>query len=260
MRQTCIAGGLVTVVFLSSFLWSWGQPAPVARAAVEGKKDPPTLRTTGSATVRLKPDAARVFFGVLTQATTVKEARAENNRRMHKIMEVLAGLKIPDLKSKTSDVRVDLLHGRHDTNQLPPIIGYRVASTFTVLIQEEDTTKLGTLSAQVLDAALENGANSVEQVVFLSKSGMTEARQKALKQAVEDALANAHALAAGAKKTQIETFAIDGHPVYQDRYMGSRNQMTQVANVAFPAGGGNEAAMVVGDLEVTCQVQLQCGF
>lgn len=263
MKQALIvSGGGAGILLLSGLVWTWAQnPRPAAVAAAgEVKKDAHTLKTSGNASVRIKPDAARVFFGVQTQATTVKEARADNNRRVHKIMEALAALKIPELKMKTSDVQVDILHGRSDGSHLAPITGYRVSNTFTVLVQDEDPAKLGTLSSQVLDAALESGANVVQQVVFLSKGGMAEARRKALTQAVEDALANAQALAAGARKGAIDAVTIEGQPVYHERYYGSRNPMVQSANVAFPAGGGSEAALVVGDLEVTCQVSVVCNF
>jgi uncharacterized protein YggE len=255
-----VTGWAAIVLLVGMVFWRGQNPAPAFAPAGEARKEPPTLRTTGSATVRIKPDAARVFFGVQTQAATVKEARVENNRRVHKIMEALTSLKIPDLKTKTSDVQVDILYGRHDGTQLPPLVGYRISNTFTVLVQEEDPVKLGTLAGRVLDSALENGANSVQQVLFLSKSGMTEARRKALTQAVEDALANARSLAAGAKRGQVDAFSIDGQPVYRERYYGQRNAIMQSANVAIPDGGESEGTLVVGDLEVTCQVSVACNF
>src|SRR6476659_1710288 len=214
MKQALMAGGVAGLLLVFGLIWSHGQ-APARNTttvapSVEGKKEPPTLRTSGSATVRLKPDAARVFFGVQTQDATVSKARTENNRRVRKIMEALAALKIADLKTKTSDVQVDILYGRSDGVQLPPITGYRVSTTFTVLVTDDDPAKLGSQASKVLDAALENGANSVQQVVFLSKNGMTDARRKALTQAVEDALANARAVATGGKKGQVEAFTIEG--------------------------------------------------
>lgn len=262
MRQTLIASGLAGVILLAGMVLLRGQNvASAPGAAAEAKKEPHVLRTSGSATVRVKPDAARVFFGVQTSAATIKEARLENNNRVRKVMEALTALKIPDLKSKTSDVQVDILYGRTDGQQLPPIVGYRISNTFTVLVQDEDQAKLGTLASRVLDAALENGANSVQQIAFLSKEGMNQARRKALTMAVEDALANAKALAAGAKKEQLETFTIDGQPTYRDRpYYGQRNAMAQSANLAIPGSGEGEAALVVGDLEVTCQVNVACTF
>jgi len=261
MKRALIACGIASVFLLCGLLWSWGQNGPPVPAAIAAdKKEPHTLRTYGNGTVRIKPDAARVFFGVQTQALTVKDARSENNRRVNKIMQALADLKIPDLKMKTSDVHVDILYGRNDGNQIPPITGYRVSNTFTVLIQDDDPARLGTLSGQVLDAALESGANSVQQVVFLSKAGMIEARRKALTQAVEDALANARALAAGAGKTRLETVTIEGQPIYREPNYGNRNPMVQSMNVAAPTGGDNVGTLVVGDLEVSCQVSVVCGF
>jgi uncharacterized protein YggE len=265
MRRAAIAGGLAGVLLLSGLVLLRGQPAPVALPAVvpiaEAKKEPHTLRTSGSATIRIKADAARVFFGIQTSAATISEARVQNSGRVRKVMEALTALKIPDLKSKTSDVQVDILYGRTDGNQLPPITGYRVSNTFTVLVQEEDPAKLAVLAGRVLDAALENGANSVQQITFLSKEGMTQARRKALTGAVEDALANAKALAAGAKRDRIETVTIEGQPTYRDHpYYGNRNSMVQSINVAIPTGGETDAVLVIGDLEVTCQVNVTCTF
>lgn len=259
MKRALVAVSIPSVFLLSGIFWSWGQN-PAAIPAGDAKKEAHTLRTAGTATVRIKPDAARVFFGVQTQALTVKDARAENNRRVQKIMAALAALKIPELKMKTSDVQVDILYGRTDGSQLPPITGYRVSNTFTVLVQDDDPAQLGGSAGLVLDAALESGANSVQQVMFLSKAGMTEARRKALTQAVEDALANARALAAGANTGPISTVTIEGQPIYREPYYGGRNPMVQSANVMAPTGGDSAGTLVVGDLEVTCQVSVACSF
>jgi len=262
MKPAAIAGGLAGVVLLLGVVLSRGQnPAPAAGAAAADKKEPRTLRTTGSATVRVKPDAARVFFGVQTSAATIQQARLENNGRVRKMMEALAALKIPDLKMKTSDVQVDIIYGRVDGAQLPPISGYRVSNTFTVLVQDKDAAKLGMLASRVLDTALENGANSVQQITFLRQDGTTQARRKALTGAVEDALANARALAAGAKQDRVEVLTIDGQPVYREYpYYRGQNAMVQSTNVAMPEGAGSEAALVVGDLEVTCHVNVTCTY
>jgi uncharacterized protein YggE len=263
MKRATIAGGLAGVVLLAGIVLLRGFDRPAVGADAEAKKETNKLTTSGKATVRVKPNAARVFFGIQTQSPKIKEARTENNTRVRKVMGALAALKIPDLKTKTSDVQVEILYGRHDGQQLPPITGYRVSTTFTVLVQNEDTAKLGASAAQVLDAALENGVNTVQQVVFLKKEGFTEARRKALTGAVEDALANARALASGAKKDRVEVVTIDGAPQYAESpyYWGRRNpSMVQVANVAMPQGGDSEGALVVGDLEVTCRVSVTCTY
>jgi uncharacterized protein YggE len=261
MKRATIAVGLAGVVLLVSFvLLRESNPTSAAAPEPAPKKEPGKLKTSGSATVRVQPNAARVFFGIQTQAPTIKAARTDNNGRVRKVLAALTALKIPDLKTKTSDVQVDILYARNDGASLPAITGYRVSTTFTVLVQNDDRTKLGTLAAQVLDAALENGANNVQQITFLRKEGLTQAKRKALTAAVEDAIANARALAAGAKKDQVKTVTIDGEPQYRDWYSGRRNAMVQVANVALPQGGDSDGALVVGDLEVTCNVSVACTF
>ncbi len=260
MRRVAIAGGLGGLVLLSALALSRGQSAsPPANPAPAAKKEPPTLRTSGTATVRVKPDAARVFFGVQTTAPTIKAARADNNARGRKVMAALTALKIPGLKAKTSDIQVEILYGRHDGNQLPPIVGYRVSNTFTVLVENNDPARLGEWAGQVLDAALDGGANSVQRIAFLRKSGLAEARRKALTLAVEDAVANARALAAGAGKGRVEIVSVEDQPVQALPWLG--NRMVQSVNVAVPAGGEGDAAMiVVGELEVTCRVTVACTF
>src|SRR5260370_34736788 len=78
MKRALIGGGIAGILLLSGLVWSRGQALAPPGPAVEASKEAHTLRTSGSASVRIKPGAARVFFGVQTQAATVKEARTED--------------------------------------------------------------------------------------------------------------------------------------------------------------------------------------
>src|SRR4051812_16222275 len=164
-----------------------GRALAQAPAAAEGKH---TVLTTGSATVRTHPDSGRVFFGVQTLASTVKAARADNSAKTEKVLAALGALKIPDLKMKSSDIRVELVQSQQRSDELPRILGYRVTHSFTVLAQNEDPDKLSAITNRVLDTALDNGANLVEQVVFFKQDDRA-ARREALTRAVQDATANA---------------------------------------------------------------------
>ena len=94
-------------------------------------------------------------------------------------------------------------------DKLPHTVGFRITSTFTVLVQLDDPEKLGAAASKVLDCALENGANNLDQVMIFRKD-VNAVRRQALTRAVEDALANARALASGANKTVLEATAIAG--------------------------------------------------
>ena len=69
-------------------------------------------------------------------------------------------------------------------------------------------------------------------------------------------MANARALAAGAKRNVADVIMINGEP----RFFYGGEQFAQ--NAAFPAnpGGGGPTALVAGDLDVTCQVHLTCRY
>jgi uncharacterized protein len=216
------------------------------------RREPRTISTSGSATVRVRPDSGRVFFGVETIAPTVRAARAENSAKVAQVMRTLGGLGIPDLKMKSSNVRVDLVQSSRGGAELPRILGYRVTHTFTVLVKESDPEKLSALTSRIVDSALENGANMIEQVVFFREDDTT-ARRQALSQAVEDGLANARALASGAHAEVVGTVNIDGQP----EYYAPSVQMAQT-NTIFPAEGS--APLVAGDLEITCRVRVTCAF
>ena len=223
-------------------------------AGPEAKAEKRTISTSGQATIKVKPDSARVYFGVQTLAETIKKARADNAASVKKVMDALTALQIPDLKMKSSDVHVELVQSAHDRDSLPRTLGYKLTHTFTVLVQNEDAQKLSGVASRVLDTALENGANIVQQISFF-KRDLTEARRQAMAKAVEDAVANAQALAAGGKVKIADTISINGEPTYH--YFGG--QMAQ-SNTSFPGPAGDDTPLVAGDLEITCRVSVTCTY
>ncbi len=120
--------------------------------------------------------------------------------------------------------------GQPNQDLVPTFIGYRVVYAFTVTAKDNDSDKLRTIAGQVLDTALKAGANSgglksaedkldfglglfgnqtggVPTVEYF-KEDIAETRRQALSKTAEDALANAKALAGGAKVTIADTIAI----------------------------------------------------
>src|SRR5207248_1314578 len=137
-----------------------------------------------SATIHVKPDAARLFLTVETTAPTVKEARARNNEHVKKVMDTVQALRIPDLKMRSTNVQMTILHSRDDkkVDELPRVLGYRVSNSFTVLVTSDDPVKLAGHASKVLDTAIENGANLLDRISFF-KVELTEAKRLALTKA-----------------------------------------------------------------------------
>jgi uncharacterized protein YggE len=224
--------------------------------AADAKKERRTITTAGTATLKIKPDSARVFFGVQTIGKTVKAAREENNALSKKVIDALMALKIPDLKMKTADISIELVQAQQQNpTTLPQVLGYRVTNSYTVLVQDSDSAKLSQNASRVLDTALENGANFVQQIVAFRHDD-AEIKQKALTSAVEAALANAKAIAAGAKVQILDTFAINGEP----EYSYGRGQCGLTNQLVVGGAGVGETPVIMGDLEITIRVSVTCTY
>src|SRR5436309_15922202 len=102
-----------------------------ARAEADAKEEKRVLSTTGTGSVRFKPDSARAFLRVDTQAPDIAAARAQNNQHVQKVMTALKALGIPDLKTKSDNITVTEVFERHrgsdQPDKLPRVIGYKVS-------------------------------------------------------------------------------------------------------------------------------------
>jgi uncharacterized protein YggE len=218
------------------------------------------LTVSGSGTVRVKPDSARLFFTVESFAEQVRTARTDNATKVQKIMKALADLNVPNLKSKSDNINVQQLVDRANGHQLPRVVGYHIRNSFTVLVENDDRARLGTDASHVLDTVLENGATGVSQITFFMKGVEAEQlRRQAMTKAVEDALANGRALLAGMNRNKLEPLTVSVTP--RSYYPDARIQNTLLQQAA-PQPGGDETstALVAGDLEFHCDVNLTCRY
>ena len=211
-----------------------------------------TINTSGSATVRTKADSARVALRVQTSAETIKGARENHRARVQKVMDGLLSLKLPDLKVATSIVHVEMIYEykSREMIELPKLLGYRVTTNLAGTICDVDPSKLGNMTMQILDAALESGATSVQHIVF-SRMDDAEIRRQALAKAVEDALQNARAIAEAAGVEIKGKQSIQGQPQYSSRY-----EYTSGEKGSLPG----DTTVVAGDVEITCTVGVVCTF
>jgi hypothetical protein len=228
------------------------------RAKGPREEDKHILTTAGTGAVRFKPDSARVFLRVDSQAPTIQSARAQNNKDVKQVIDALKGLQIPNLKMKSDNITVTQVFERRDspiTDRLPKVLGYVVHYHFTALVENEDPAKLSEYAGQVLDTALAHGANNLQQVLIFRKD-QTAFRRQALTRAVEDALANARALAAGAHQTIQATTAISGEPQYV--YFNYNTRLQNSIQQAVPEG--ENTPVMAGELEISCRVSLTCRY
>ena len=258
-RSTALAAAAVGILVLGAYWWGQNQNQAQAQNGGKQKKEAEKrlLTTSGTATIRVKPDSARVFFTVETYGEQIREARTENAQKTRKILEAIKALKIANLKTKSDNVNVDLVRSQDRTpTTLPKLLGYHVTNSFTVLVENDDAVKLGDFAAQILDAALENGATGVSRIVLFKKNEEA-VRREALTKAVEDAMTNARALARGADEKVLESIAINNEPRYFFRGDGLSNTVN-VQDINWGGAGGTP--VVVGALEITCTVNVTCKY
>lgn len=149
-----------------------------------------TITVTGSASVTLKADYARISVGVSSKAATVEQAANENNVAIYAVIEALkeAGVAEEDIATSNYSVYAEYDYASFGGQKLT---GYNVTNQLTVIIR--DMEHIGA----TLDKATAAGANNIYNIEFLSTKA-DEAQDEATVYAVQDAMRRAKLLASAA--------------------------------------------------------------
>lgn len=149
-----------------------------------------TITVTGSASVTLKADYARISVGVSSKAATVEQAANENNAAIFAVIEALkeAGVAEEDIATSNYSVYAEYDYASFGGQKLT---GYNVTNQLTVIIR--DMEHIGA----TLDKATAAGANNIYNIEFLSTKA-DEAQDEATVYAVQDAMRRAKLLASAA--------------------------------------------------------------
>lgn len=150
---------------------------------------------SGQGIATAAPDMAVVTSGVVTEATTAREALDANTAAMDKLLASLksSGLEERDIATSGFSVQPRYVYGQKPdgTQEAPRITGYEVRNTVTVKVRD-----LGQLGG-ILDRVVTEGSNQIDGLAFDiadKKTVLDEARRKAF----EDAKAKAELFASAA--------------------------------------------------------------
>ena len=148
-----------------------------------------TVTVSGSAQVSVATDHAVIHLGIRTKAATPTEAQAENKTRTDAVMKALIGdCGIAEDKIATSSFSIYTMTEYVGlSNQEKQY--YQVMHELSVTVADIDRT------GSVIDVAVEAGANIINYVSF-EASGMKEAYDKALQEAIANAKRKAELIAA----------------------------------------------------------------
>jgi len=149
----------------------------------------PTVRASGDATVTVKPDQAKLYIGVVTQARTAAEAAAQNASRTTALLQQLKQAIGQEGEIKTTNYSVNPNYVYPHNGGQRAITGY--SANNTVLVTVNNLSNIG----KVIDTATQNGANEVNSIQFTLRDEQ-KARSEALAAAAVKAKSNAEAMAA----------------------------------------------------------------
>ncbi len=180
------------------------------------------ITVTGESEIYAKPDLALVNFSVVTDKTTVKEAMAENTKKMNAVIDEVKkqGVEEKDLKTTVFNIspRYEWLEKEACIPACPAgrrvLVGYEISQTLQVKIR--DLAKVG----DIIQDAASAGANQVGVLQFVIDK-QDELQKQARGQAIEKAKIKAKEMAEqlGMKLVRITNFSENGlPPIFQQSY------------------------------------------
>jgi uncharacterized protein YggE len=160
---------------------------PLTGMSMADTRPPANITVTGEGRVDSAPDMATISLGVTTDAATAAEAMSRNSTQLATVLANLKAAGIEDRFIQTSGLSLNpnwTNSMSSDGSGAPVIAGYIASNMLTVQVNALDT--LG----GVLDAAVSDGANSLNGVTFGLKEPkplMDEARKRAVADAQDRA-------------------------------------------------------------------------
>ncbi len=171
-----------------------GTIAPSIRPEWEAPPiDDPTsvLTVTGTASVEVPADRARILLAVETEGETAREAGEANARLMTQVSEGLraAGAGLPGFQLQTSGYSLTPVYAPIRAGQPREITGYSARNSIQVRVDDVDA------AGPLIDAGLEAGANRIAGLSFEVRDPEPH-RHEAVRRAVAAARAEAEVMAA----------------------------------------------------------------
>lgn len=197
-------------LLFSGLLFATVASLPAAEAveplAAETRAGQPLLSAEGSGSVSVDPDAFRMNIGVEARNQNLEKARSEVNTKMERIRQALKALRIAGLTLQTEILQISPVYAEDTTP--PKITGYSVTNAVSVTVVGGTPAELGEHASRTIDTGISSGANNIGYISFFLQNS-TEARDRALKAALDDATHKAQVIASAAGVKIIKLQAVE---------------------------------------------------
>lgn len=146
---------------------------------VNSQDDLKVITVSGTGELDVAPDQAELTLGVMAERKTAKQAQAAMAENLDRVVKALEGQGIEKKDVRTVGLNLEPVYD-YGPDAPPKLIAYRASSNIAIT-----TTKLDAVG-DLLDLAVESGANTVQGVRFILKD-----QEKAKEEALDKALADA---------------------------------------------------------------------
>lgn len=202
VKSILLAGIIAAGVFAGAFgsMQLLNASAQTVEPEDEEQNGPSTVSTSGTASMHVQPDKFTVTVGVQADGATAQEAASQNADLMAAVIAALEALGVGESQMSTSQYSVypqysytDMVNACRvmEGYPIPPecyveqeITSYRASSSISVTLDVAGDIDAG----QVIDTAVEAGANTVDGAYFFLSSERQQEVQDGL---IEEAIASA---------------------------------------------------------------------
>ena len=207
----------------------------------------PTISVSGEGVVEVPPDVATISIGVVSRDRDATKVQNENSRAATNVINAIASLGIDRKNIRTGNYNFHQIF-HTDENRKQIFDGYEVNNTVTVTVT--DLSKVG----RVIDAALNNGANSIDALNFGIRD-REKFQSEALRLAVRDARKKAEIAAAELGKiiVSVKNVSINSASIHTPRMEKLAMTSSMDTNFATPIESGtlNCSASVHVEFEIS---------
>ncbi|MEX1019615.1 MAG: SIMPL domain-containing protein [Litorilinea sp.] len=200
-----------------------------------------SITVVGAGTVNIRPDVAHVQIGVETMRASVQEASSENREALDSVLAALLDQGIAESDIQTSGFSVFAERYGPEGPLADEEMNYRVTNTVRIVVHDLDNV------GQILDAAIEAGANNIYGVEF-ALDDTDEVESQARAEAIENARVKAEELA-GLSEVSVGRVIAISEIVGGGFYPMAEGRMMSM-------GGGGGTSIAPGELEITLQLQV----
>lgn len=212
------------------------------------------LSTDGVGSVTLSPDEMQVTVGVVSQAPTAQAASQANAGTISAIVLKLNSLGVSNSSMSTTVFSVSPLYNYTKTGT-QSVYAYQAIHTLTITQQSSDVEALGTKASQIIDGAVNAGANQVGQVYFtLSDQSMKASDNQALQLAIQDAASRANLMASSLGVSLSGVVSVSSSTQSSPAVVYRSTPQSSVGQAA------SSTSVIPGNFTVTASVQIVYGI